>query len=145
MNKLGLLAPVKESFLETAVRDVYPQYGKVSFGSNMTKKEMLGIRGQYLDYFRDQKAVYVYLFYKEYVRYRGELIDEFLFYDGPTKHTHPWGSWNLIFQNYYTVKEIVPCKDLPVTDFTNLGTKKRVSVSPHKPVRVIDHLWSDKD
>ena len=86
MNKLGLLAPVKESFLERAVRDVYPQYGKVSFGSNMTKKEMLGIRGQYLDYVLEQSAVYVYLFYKEYVRYRGVLIDEFLFYDEPTRH-----------------------------------------------------------
>lgn len=145
MNKLGLLAPVKESFLERAIRDVYPLYGKVSFDSNITKNEMLGIRGKYLNYVREQKAVYVYLFYKEYVRYRGELLDEFLFYDEPTRHPHPWGSWNIVFQNYYTVKEIVPCEDLSVTEFTNLATGNRVTVSPHKPVRVIDHLWEEPE
>lgn len=145
MNKLGLLAPVKESFLERAVHEVYPQYGKVSFGSDMRKKEMISIRDQYMVFAREQKVVYVYLFYKGFVRYRGELIDEFLFYDGPTEHPHPWGYWNLIFQNYYTVKSIVPFEEIPVTNFTNLGTKNRISVSPHKPVRIIDHLRSDKD
>jgi hypothetical protein len=140
MNKLALLAPVKESYLEQAIRDIYPQYEKVSFGSNMKRNEMNGIKAQYLTFVREQKVVYVYLFYKEYVRYRGVLIDEFRFYDEPTRHPDPWGSWNLIFQNYYTVKNIVPC-EVPVTDFTNLGTKNKVSVSPHKPVRVIDHRW----
>lgn len=140
MIKIGLLAPVKESFLERAVRDIYPQYGKVSFGSDMKKKEMSGIRDQYLAFVREQKVVYVYLFYQGWVRYRAALMDEFLFYDAPTEHPHPWGSWNLIFQNFYTVKDIVSY-GVPVTDFTNLGTRNKIIASPHKPVRVVDHLW----
>jgi hypothetical protein len=45
--KLGILAPVKETYLERGVRDIYTLYNKVSFGSDMSTTEMLGIQ-QYL-------------------------------------------------------------------------------------------------
>jgi hypothetical protein len=132
--RAGILAPVKESYLERAVRDIYPLYGKVSFGSDMSKTEMMGIK-RYIERFRD---VNVYLFYRNYTRYKAKLTNEFFIYVAPKTHPKPWGSWNLDFKNYYTVTDIKEFV-IPITDFMFFNTKNKVVVSPHRPLWIIDH------
>jgi|GEM_PF-2747282 len=133
-NKIipGILAPVPESYLETAVRDIFPLYGKVSFGSDMSKTEMKNIR----DNFYKFKSVNVYLFYKNYTRYKATLIDEFYIYVDAKPHPKPWGSWNDIFKNYYTVTDIKEC-EIPVTDFKHLNTENQITAC-HRPCWIYD-------
>ena len=131
--KIALLAPVKESYLETAVRDIYPKYKKVSFGSNMKKGEMVNIQ----KYVKLHRNINVYLFYQNFVRYKAILTDEFYIFSSTRIHPKPWGSWNDDFSSYYTVTNIKPFKR-PVTDFTYSSTKNKIEFSPHKPSWVYD-------
>jgi hypothetical protein len=132
-NKIALLAPVTESYLETAVRDIYPKYKKVSFGSNMKKGEMVNIQ-KYVELHRN---INVYLFYQNSVRYKAILTDEFYIFSSTRIHPKPWGSWNDDFSSYYTVTNIKPF-EIPVTNFTYSSTKNKIEFSPHKPSWVFD-------
>lgn len=130
--KRALLAPVPDFFLEKAVRDIYPVHGKVSFGSDMSKTEMLGIQ----KYAEHHHEINVYLFYKNYVRYRSILINEFYIYANYTSHPKPWGSWNEIFKSYYTVIDIIKF-EMPVADFTHASTENKIVFCP-RPSWIID-------
>ncbi len=130
--KAGILAPVPESYLERAVRDVFPLYGKVSFGSDMSKTEMKNMR----DNFYKFKSVNVYLFYKNYTRYKAILIDEFYIYVDVKPHPKAWGSWNDNFKNYYTVTDIEEC-EIPITNFKHLSTKNQITAC-HRPCWIYD-------
>ena len=132
-NKISLIAPVKESYLEKAVRDIYPEYKKVSFGSDMKKGEMVNIQ-KYVELHRN---INVYFFYKNYVRYKAILIDEFYIFSSIRIHPKPWGSWNDCFSNYYTVINIKPF-EIPITNFTYSSTKNKIEFSPRKPRWVFD-------
>jgi hypothetical protein len=132
--KAGLLAPVKNSYLERAVRDIYPVHGKVSFGSDK-KTEMIGIQ----KYVERNRNVSVYLFYQGYTRYKAILINEFYFYADPKPHPKPWGSWNLPFKSYYTVTDIKEFV-VPITDFMFFNNKKKVEYPPYRPLWIIDVL-----
>ncbi len=132
--KAGLLAPVIESYLERAVRDIYPLYNKVSFGSDK-KTEMIGVQ----KYVERNRNVCVYLFYQGYTRYKAILINEFYFYADHKPHPKPWGSWNKDFKSYYTVTDIKECV-VPITDFTFFNNKRKVEYPPHRPLWIIDVL-----
>jgi hypothetical protein len=60
-------------------------------------------------------------------------------YGAPKPHPHPWGSWNLSFKNYYTVRDIKEFL-VPITDFTVFHTKNKIEFSPHRPLRIIDNF-----
>lgn len=134
-KKLVILAPVPESFLRTAVWQIFPTCKKVSFGANKAN-EMGTIRQQFLTATEYQGDVYVYIYAGGIAQYKAALLDEFLFYSETTPHPQPWGSWNINFKSYYTVKNIEEC-NIPLSKFRSYLTGK-VIVNVRRPLRVID-------
>ena len=134
-KKLAILAPVPESFLRTAVRQIFPTYKKVSFGANKVN-EMLTIRQQFLTAKEYQGTVYAYFYVGGIAQYKSVLLDEFLFYSEITPHPQPWGSWNINFKSYYTVKDMEKC-NIPLSNFKSFLTGKVIE-NVRRPLRVID-------
>lgn len=134
-KKLAILAPVPESFLRTAIYQIYPIYRKVTFGANK-EGEMQTIRGEFLKANKYQGDVHVYIYEGGYIQYKGILIDEFRFYNRITAHPDPWGSWNISFKSYYTVKDINRC-NIPLNKFRSFLTGKIVE-NVRRPLRVVD-------
>ena len=134
-KKLAILAPVPESFLNTAVRQIFPKYKKVSFGADKVN-EMGTIRQQFLTAKEYQGDVYVYIYAVGIAQYKATLLDEFLFYSQITPHPQPWGEWNKNFKSYYTVKDIKKC-NIPLSKFRLCSTGKVVE-NVRKPLKVID-------
>jgi hypothetical protein len=133
--KLAILAPVPESFLRTAILQIYPTYRKVTFGANKVG-EMQTIKNEFLQATKYQGDVHVYIYEGGYAQYKGILIDEFRFYNQVTAHPDPWGSWNISFKSYYTVKDIVGC-NIPLNRFRSFLTGKIIE-NVRRPLRVID-------
>ena len=138
-KKLAILAPVPETFLRTAIYQIYPIYRKVSFGANKTG-EMQIIRSEFLKAKKFQEAVNVYIYEGGTIQYQGILIDEFLFYDKITQNPDRWGSWNISFKSYYTVKDINGC-NIPLNNFRSFLTGKIVE-NVRRPLRVVDPQYN---
>lgn len=136
-ENLAILAPVPRSFLNTAIRHIYPTYNKVSFGANKVE-ELKAIRNDFLNAIHNQESVRVYIYVDGSVQYKSVLIDEFLFYTNVTSHPDPWGSWNINFKSYYTVKDIVSCS-IPLHNFKSFITHKVIE-NVRRPLRVIDPM-----
>jgi len=134
-NNLAILAPVPRSFLNTAIRHIYPTHKKVSFGANKVE-ELQTIRNDFLNAIDNQGNVCVYIYVDGSAQYKSVLIDEFLFYTQTTSHPDPWGSWNDNFKSYYTVKDIVSC-NIPLPKFKSFITGKVIE-NVRRPLRVID-------
>ena len=134
-NKLAILAPVPESFLRTAINRIYPTYKKVTFGANKVG-EMQTIRSEFLNAIKYQGIVYVYIYEGGYIQYKSILIDQFLFCNQTTTHPDPWGSWNISFKSYYTVKDINAC-NIPLNKFKSFLTGKVIE-KVRRPLRVIE-------
>jgi len=134
-KKFAILAPVRESFLRTAVLRIFPTYKKVSFGANKTN-EMKTIREQFLTAKKYQDDVYVYIYVGGIAQYKSTLLDEFLFYSEITPHPQPWGAWNINFKSYYTVKDIEEC-NIPLSKFKSFLTSKVIE-NVRRPLRVVD-------
>lgn len=134
-NSLAVLAPVKRPFLYTAIKNIYPIYKKVSFGTDKVE-ELQAIRNDFLNAMNDQGTVYVYIYFDGSAQYKTVLIDEFLFYTQITSHPDPWGSWNKNFKSYYTVKDIVSC-NIPLHKFKSSRTGKVIE-NARRPLRVVD-------
>jgi len=134
-KKLAILAPVPESYLRTAVRQIFPTYKKVSFGANKVN-EMETIRNQFLTARKYQDNVCVYIYVGGMAQYQSTLLDEFLFYNQITAHPQPWGSWNIAFKSYYTVKDIEEC-NIHLNKFSSFLTGKVIE-NVRRPLRVVD-------
>ncbi len=134
-RKFAILAPVPESYMGTALSQIYPTHKKVSFGSNVVG-EINTARNQFLTAKRYQGNVPVYFYVGGHIKLKATLLDEFLFYDEITPHPEPWGLWNIAFKSYYTVTDIEEC-DVPLSKFRSLKTGKVVE-GVRKPLRVID-------
>ena len=134
-KKFAILAPVPESFLKTAVRQIFPTYKKVSFGANKVN-EINTIRQQFLTAKKYQGDVCVYIYVGGIAQYKATLLDEFLFYSEITPHPQPRGSWNINFKSYYTVKDIEEC-NIPLSKFKSILTSKVIE-NVRRPLRVID-------
>ena len=134
-NKLAILAPVPASFLRTAILQIYPTYRKVTFGANKVG-EMQTIRNEFLMAIKYQGDVHVYIYEGGYIQYKSILIDQFRFYNQETTHPDPWGSWNISFKSYYTVKDINAC-NIPLNKFRSFLTGKVIE-NVRRPLRVIE-------
>ncbi len=134
-KRFALLAPVKESYLNHAAHVICPDYKKVSFGTDKDR-ELLNIRKLYLT----QKSIgidtYVYLYANGMIKYKGKLIDEFLFFEEKKKHPHPCGAWNVEFKSYYTVTEIEGC-GTPLESFRLYKSESPVA-NIRRPLCVVD-------
>jgi len=134
-NNLAILAPVPRSFLNTAIRHIYPTHKKVSFGANKVE-ELQTIRNDFLNAMDNQGSVRVYIYVNGSAQYKSVLMDDFLFYNQITSHPDPWGSWNDNFKSYYTVKDIVSC-NIALPKFKSFITGKVIE-NVRRPLRVID-------
>lgn len=135
-KKLAILAPVKKSYFDHAISQIFPIYKKVSFGTDKVN-ELKKTRELFLMAMEHQGNVYVYFYVGGAVQYKATLLDGFLFFNEITPHSERWGKWNKEFKSYYTVEDINPCS-IPLSKFTLLSTNNVLKGVPERPLRVID-------